>query len=100
MQLMRMHRVQEQWKWINMLDYQVAAYALQFTHMRRAQDGKVILIILKYIQGDLTSLNRESIHKTRNCQAADTLGKVVLPWSRLKYYTQIPYSVVMYACDG
>lgn len=55
---------------------------------------------MSVIQGGLTSLNRESIHKTRNCQAADTLGKVVLPWSRLKYYTQIPYSVVMYACDN
>lgn len=50
---------------------------------------------MSVIQGDLTPLNRESIHKTRNCRAADTLGKVALPWSRLKYYTQIPYSVVM-----
>ena len=55
---------------------------------------------MSVIQGGLTSLNRESMHKARNCRAADTLGKVVLPWSRLKYYTQIPYSVVMCARDG
>ena len=55
---------------------------------------------MSVIQGGLTSLNRESMHKARNCRAADTLGKVVLSWSRLKYYTQIPYSVVMCARDG
>lgn len=54
---------------------------------------------MSVIQGGLTSLNRESIHRTRNGRAAETLGKVALLWSRLKYYTQIPYSVVMYACD-
>ena len=43
-------------------------------------------------------MNRESIHKTRNCRAADTLGKVVL-LRRLKLYAQNPHILFMYICS-